>query len=278
MRRIAFVFPVLFLAMSAIIAQAQDTPAASPVSLPLATRTQAACTGFIANPVIPSGLTVLGGGDDDFHSVVRQFVEGESIYIFHHKDENLAVGAKYSVVRPAYELFRTMHYTGERGQISKLGVPYEDIAQVEVTHANPGGTVAIVTFSCEAIIPGDILVPFQPRAIPEYTISPPLDPFIPLDTNKQHGRIAASRNNVGYFGQETVVYLNLGEKEGAKPGQRYRIYKQLGPHPTGALTVAPTPPETVGEAVVLSVQGSSSVAMVVSSSREIAAGDYVEAE
>jgi hypothetical protein len=62
------------------------------------------------------------------------------------------------------------------------------------------------------------------------------------------------------------------------PGQRFRIYKVLPAHATGALTSESTPPETIGEAVILSVQSKSSVAMVVASYREISAGDYVEAE
>jgi hypothetical protein len=188
------------------------------------------------------------------------------------------VGAEYSVVRPAHELFRTMRYQGERWDIRELGIPYEDVAKVRVTHVSPTGTVARVIFSCGAIVPGDTLVPFQPRAIPEYTVSKPLDYFAPLDSNKRHGRITASRNNFGYLGDETAVYLNLGENDGAKAGQRFRIYKVLPPHPTGVLTSQRTPAETIGEAVVLSVQSKSCVAMVVSSYREISAGDYVEAE
>jgi hypothetical protein len=268
----------VFLAVSAVTAQAQETGPISPVTVPVAVRSQADCTGFIANPSVPRDVFVVGGADDDFHSVVRQFVQGESIFISQHKGADFAVGAEYSVVRPANELFRTMHYQGERWDIRRLGRPYEDVAKVRVTHVNAEGAVAKVTFSCGAIVPGDTLVPFQPRAIPEFTVSKPLDHFTPLDSNKQHGRITASQNNIGYVGRETVVYLNLGEKAGAKPGQRLRIYKVIPPHTTGFLTTKPTPAETVGEAVILSVQSESCVAMVVSSYREISAGDYVEAE
>ena len=278
MRQIAFTLVVLFLALSAVTAQAQESGAVSPVSVPAAVRSQAECTGFIAEPSVPRDLFVVGGADDDFHSEVRQFVEGESIFISHDKGGDIAVGAEYSVVRPADELFRTMRYQGERWDIGKLGKPYEDVGKVRVTHVNPEGAVAKVIFSCGAIVPGDTLVPFQPRPIPEYTVSKPLDHFAPLDKDKQHGRITASRNNFGFFGHETVVYLNLGDKEGAKAGQRYRIYKVIPPHTVELLTSEPTPPETIGEAVVLSVQAKSCVAMVILSYREISAGDYVEAE
>ncbi|HMD84416.1 MAG TPA: hypothetical protein VKO18_06910 [Terriglobia bacterium] len=278
MRRITFTIAVVFLAVSAVTVQAQETGAVSSVSIPVAVRSQADCTGFIASPSVPRDLFVVGGADDDFHSVVRQFVAGESIFISQHKGGEIAVGAEYSVVRPANELFHTMHYQGERWGIRKLGKPYEDVAKVMVTRVNPKGAVAKVTFSCGSIVPGDTLVPFQPRLIPQYTVSKPLDHFAPLDQNKQHGRITGSHNNFGYLGQGTVVYLNLGEREGALPGQRFRIYKVLSRHTTGFLTSQPTPPEIIGEAVVLSVQGKSCAAMVVSSYREISAGDYVEKE
>jgi hypothetical protein len=276
-RRIAFVIGVVFFGVSALIAQAQESGAAAPVTAPLATHTQSACTGFIANPSIPRDIFVLGGADDDFHSVVRQFVEGDSIF-FSGKSGDIAVGADFSIVRPANELFRTMHYSGQRWDIHGLGKPYEDVAQVKVTHVNPDGVVAKVTFSCEPIMPGDTVVPFQPRSVPEYTVSAPLDHFAPIDDKGKQGRITASRNNYGYLGEQTVVYLNIGQGDGARPGQRFRIYKVLPPHSTGFLAWEKTPTETIGEAVVLSVQATSCVAMVVSSYREISAGDYVKQE
>ena len=220
----------------------------------------------------------MGGADDDFHSEVRQFVQGDSIYISQQKGGSFTMGAEYGVVRPAAELFRTTRYQGEQAEIRALGTPYEDVGQVRVTHLNAQGAVATVTFSCGPILPGDALVPFQPRPIPTYAVSPPLDHFLPMDKDKTHGRIVASHSNFGSLGRGNVVYLNLGEKEGTQPGQRFRIYKIVPPHSTGFMTSEPTRPEIIGEAVVLSVQSKSCVAMIVSSYREIAAGDYVEKE
>ncbi len=269
MRRTAFALAFVFLAMPALTFRAQDATPAGP-TVPVATHSQADCTGFIADPMVPHDIFVVGGGDDDFHSLVRQFVQGESIFIGSQgKGETISVGAIYIVVRPADELFRTMHYADERSSVAKLGKPYEDVGRVQVTHVNPEGPVARVVFSCQGIQPGDTLIPFQPRAIPDYTVSKPLDHFAPLDSNKPHGKIAATLNNFGFFGNQNVVYLSLGEKDGARPGERFRIYKNLPYH---------TPPETVGEAVVMSVQSKSCVAMVVDSYREISSGDGVEAE
>ena len=278
MRRITLALSVVFLFVSALAGQGQETRPASPVSIPAASITQAECTGFIAETPVPRDLFVVGGGDDDFHSVVRQFVKGESVFISPRNGGNIKMDAEYNVVRPAKELFQTMRYQGQEWDMRKLGKPYEDIGKVKVTHVNPQGAVAKVTFSCGPILPGDVLVPFQPRPIPEYTVSQPLDHFLPLDKNKTNGRITASHNNSGFLGAQTVVYLNLGERDGTAVGRRFRIYKVLPPETTGFMTKQQTPPETIGEAVVLSVQSKSCVAMVVSSYREISAGDYVEEE
>jgi hypothetical protein len=268
-RRTAFALALVFLAMPASNFRAQDTATAG-TTIPVATRSQADCTGFIADPVVPHDIFVAGGGDDDFHSRVRQFVDGESIYIgTMGNGGNVSVGSEYIVVRPADDLFRTMHYSGERSALSALGKPYEDVARVRVTHVNSQGPVAKIIFSCQGVQTGDTLIPFQPRAIPDYTVSAPLDHFAPIDTNKPHGKIAATLNNFGFFGNQNVVYLSLGEKDGAHPGERFRIYKVIAEH---------SMPETIGEAVVMSVQAKSCVAMVVASYREISSGDSVEAE
>jgi len=276
-RRTTFVL-VVFVFASAFAAPAQESRPTSPASVAAASSTQAQCTGFIAETPVPADLVVVGGGDDDFRSVVRQFVKGESVFISSRKGGDVTEGAEYSVVRPAKELFQTTRYQGQRWDMRKLGKPYEDVAKVKVTHVAAEGAVASVTFSCGPIVPGDTLMPFKPRPIPEYTVSQPLDPFSPLDKNKTNGRITASHNNFGFLGAQTIVYLNLGERDGNTPGKKFRIYKVLPPEATGFLTKQQTPPETVGEAVVLSVRPKSCVAIVVSSYREISAGDYVEEE
>ncbi len=278
MRRITLSLAIVFLAASALTMQGQERGPVSPVSTPAAVRSQADCTGFIAEAPVPRDLFVQGGADDDFRSAVRQFVAGESIFISKNSPGEISQGTEYSVVRPAQELFRTTHYQGQGEDIRRLGEPYEDVAQVKVTHVLPDGVVAKVTLSCGPIVPGDILLPYQPRPIPEYTITPPLDHFIPLDQNKPHGVIVASHNNLGHFGRETAVYVSLGEKDGTTPGKRLRIYKVSTSAPVGSSSKQRTPPETVGEAVVLTVQGKTCVAMVVSSYREISAGDHVEME
>ena len=92
------------------------------------------------------------------------------------------------------------------------------------------------------------------------------------------GRIAASRDNFGSIGRESIIYVDFGEMQGTLPGRRLRIYKVTPAKGTGSRSTQQRPPETVGEAIVLSVDTKSCVAIVISSYREISTGDYVELE
>jgi hypothetical protein len=263
-----FIFPVA-------LALGQQTPRASPI--PAATPSQADCTGFITASNVPKDIIVLDGADNDLQSSIRQFTPAESIYLYSHRNARFSVGEQFSLVRPARALFRTTRYSGEHWSIRSLGKPYEDVGRVQVTRVTPEGAVAEVSFACGPIYPGDIAVPYQPRTIPEY-VPAKLDRF-PLPNGKIQGTLAAARNNFAALAIGDIVYLNFGEKKGAKVGQRYRVYHFL-PHtrPWSLIVYPPEPRETVGEVLVLSTQEKSAAAIIVNGTREINLGYRVELE
>jgi hypothetical protein len=258
------------------LALGQQTPSGSAV--PAATPTQADCAGFFTTRKVPEDIIVLDGADNDLESPLRQFTPHESIYLYRRHKGSFAVGAEYSLVRPAKLLFRTTRYNGEHWTIRGLGKPYEDVGRVQVTHVTPEGAVAEVSFACEAIYPGDIAVPYQPRTIPDY-LPAKLDRF-PLPNGKIQGTIVAARNNFAALRTGDIIYLNFGQKNGAAVGQRYRVYYALLPPPSlwAVIVYPPLPRETVGEIVVLSTQEKSAAAVIVSCTRDINVGYGVELE
>ena len=263
-----FIFPV-------VLALGQQTPPAS--SIPAATPSQADCTGFITSGNVSTDTIVLDGADNDFRAPIREFRFGDSVYLYSHGNTKFSVGDQFSIVRPAKELFRTTRYNGEYWSIHGLGKPYEDTGRVRVTHVTPEGAVAEVNFNCGPIYPGDIALPYQPRSIPEY-VPAKLDRF-PLRNGKTLGTIVAARNNYGALKDGDIVYLNLGQENGARVGQLYRVYfVLLAPSHWPTFSHAPGPRETVGEVVVLSVQEKSSAAIIVNSARDIDLGYGVELE
>ena len=256
-----------WLILPVVLALGQQTPTASP--LPAATPSQADCTGFITATNVPTNTIVRDGADNDLKSPLRQFTLGDSVYLYSRGNAQFSVGEQFSLLRPAKELFRTTRYSGEHWSIRSLGKPYEDAGRVQVTHVTPQGAVAEVIFSCGPIHPGDIAVPYQPRPIPEY-VPAKLDRFA-LREGKIHGAIVAARNNFASLANGDIVYLNFGEKNGARIGQLYRVYYSTNAKPS-------EPRETVGEAVVLSTQERSAVAIIVNCTRDINVGYGVELE
>jgi hypothetical protein len=253
----------------------QTTPPAS--AIPAATLSQADCTGYIAASKVPASIVVSDGADNDLESSIRQFALGESLYLYGRGNPRFSVGEQFSLIRPGKELFRTTRYSGEQWTLRRLGQPYEDAGRVQVTRVTPEGAVAEVSFACGPIYPGDIAVPYQPRPIPQY-VPAKLDRFA-SPSGKIQGAIAAAHNNFASLANGDIVYLNFGEKNGARVGQLYRVYFSV-PRP-GRWTVFnshPIPRETVAELVVLSTQEKSAVAIIVNSTRDINVGYGVELE
>jgi hypothetical protein len=257
------------------LALGQQTPPASPS--PAASPSQADCTGFFAASPVPTDVIVLDGADNDLESPIRQFTLGSSIYLHRHGSATFSVGEQFLLVRPAKLLFRTTRYSGEHGTIRGLGKPYEDVGKAQVTRVTPEGAVAEVSFACEPINPGDIALPYQPRTIPDY-VPANLDRF-PLPKGNIQGTITAARNNFAALANGDIVYINFGEKDGARVGQRYRVYYSL-PSSRGRawFVYPPQPRESVGEVVVLSTQEKSSAGIIVNCTREINLGYGVELE
>ncbi len=272
-----------------------DENPATPTSV--ATRTQTECSGFIAEPRLPDTTRVFDGADNDLYQPLTQFTVGSYVYLRDRTGKSFTVGSRYSIVRPelGYQLSDTWKpgqledrvkprlswYPRQRSHIRALGQPYADAGEVKVIKVTPEGAVAQVEFSCGPIHTGDIAIPYQPRPAPPLVMGTALDRFA-SPNGKMRGTIVAAGGAGAYLGQGTIAYLDLGERDGARPGQRYRIFAvfrdKMAPLPQQVRSRPPTPRESVGELVILSTQARSAVGLVVTSTREITVGDGVELE
>jgi hypothetical protein len=206
------------------------------------------------------------------------FKPGEFVFLRSRSGANLAVGSEYSVVRSANELMRIKWYAGQGASIRSLGRAYEDLGRVRVARLTPQGAIAEVTSACGPILVDDFVVPYQARAIPQYTPAAPLDRFL-LPNGKLAGAITAGVDNTAFFGVGSRAYINLGTSDGVSAGQRFRVFHIIRDTMNTGYRIIPEPPrEIIGEMVVLTTQEKSSVAIVTISLREIYLGDGIEAE
>ncbi len=283
------------LIVAAAWASAQTSEPAPPAPVPAAKVAQVECSGFISKAAVSDDVHVFEGADNDFREPYHGFKPGELIFLRSRSKAQLTVGAEYRLVRPGTEpvlaswfypalsparaFGRTSWYEGQSSSMRSLGRAYEDVGRVKVTHVTPEGAVAEVTFACGTVEIKDIAIPYQPRDIPTYTPNAKVARF-PLPEGKLWGAITAAPENAGVLGSGKLAFINLGESDGVLAGQRFRIFPidrellfegYFNPQ-------SDMPTETTGELVVLSTQERSSLAIIVSSAREISIGDGIVLE
>lgn len=277
-RKILSLLGVFLLVAAAAVVLAQEASTPQAPAIPAASRVDMDCSGFIAGSKLPENVYVLDGEDNIFREPLKQFSPGDRVYLRYGGGTNVAEGTEYALVRPGREIFETaIWYNGQGGSLRSLGKPYEDVGRVKITRVTPVGAIAEVTFACGPVYPGDLAVPFKPRPIPEYTPTQDFDRFA-LPNGKKLGAITAARDNVGVLGTGSIAYVNLGETDGVRPGQKFRIFRMMRDRIEGLHAISAMPRESVGELVILSTQPKSSVGLVVNGLREIFLGDGIELE
>jgi hypothetical protein len=147
-------------------------------------------------------------------------------------------------------------------------------------------------------MPGDIAVPFQERPRPEFKHTT-FEQFAAAN-GKTTGRIVMGRDLDTFIGMRRVVYLNVGEAQGVKPGDYFRVtreYTAIMGNPAESLPFyAPAyddtqknpstfsvqkqagelPRRSVGELMVLNTTANTSTALTTFTQEDIHLGDEVE--
>jgi hypothetical protein len=269
---------VLLSVLTVGFAQQQAAENTPPATIPVASQAKVECSGFIADESIPKNIVLFSGQDNDHLQPLRQFGTGNIVYLRLNGDASVAVGSEYRLVRHAKEQFRTAWYPGQQKWWSShnVGRLYEDVGLVKVKQLTDNGAVAEVTLACRSIYPGDLAIPYQARPIPQYVPTVHWDQFAPPN-GKLNGLIIAAGEDSAMLGAGSIAYINLGEVDGARPGQRYRIFRTFKER-SWALAPPETPRETTGELVILTTSKKASVGIVVNSIREIGLRDGVELE
>jgi len=165
-----------------------------------------------------------------------------------------------------------------------------------VVSVQPKVSIARVSFSCDFMQRGDILIPYQDRPAPLFKDPAAFDHFAPV-SGKPVAMVVTGKDYGQLFGKLSPIYVNLGTNQGVKVGDYFRIFRYQGSHSDTVemdkgyqyklygFGSAPQryewndlPREVLGEGIVISVSRNSSTVMITFNSLEVFAGDYVEIE
>jgi hypothetical protein len=258
------------------------------------------CTGYISEDQPSTKLQVVGG---DRENMRASFTERDVVFLNKGLEAGMREGAVYSIVRPMGEM--TQPFTKR-----KLGYYVKEVGTLKVTAVQGATSTAVITESCDTVWMSDVLIPVgesQPGSNEGKPASPSAGDSI-------KGQIIMARAYRDYVATNDIVYVDVGSKQGAQPGDSFVIWRTLGPteglvhsrddkiyvkrdrdfssdryhggdyamsaprqsHDEVLLTRPTMPRKEVGKLVLLRVDGTASVARIVSSREEVNIGDHIE--
>jgi hypothetical protein len=285
----------------AVWAQDQPAPAANPPQSFATNRTEHQlaptysdiyCAGFVSKENIPMTNHVLGGLASPH---ATKFVVHDTLYL---AGSDYAIGNRYSVLRKVFDPNRQEMFPGQHKLLQSSGTEYAELGRVTVTRIEKNVTIAEVEFSCQPLMQGDFLVPFQEKPAVQFrSTKQKFEPFAPFSGTA--GRIIDGKEFDQVLGTGAKVYVNIGTNKGLKPGDYLRVTRNYDPKqmdPIDRLSVIPPsrddtvkngpivksddlkklPSHGVGELIVLSVTPETATAMITYALEDIQVGDLVE--
>jgi hypothetical protein len=251
------------------------------------------CSGFMTDQKLPDGIRLVSGEQASYKIT---FGRGDYVYINSGSDKGMRVGDRYSVMRAESDPSEVRWFKWQEKLTKAMGTHYLDAGQLRIVNVQPKVSVALVTFSCDYMQRGDIVLPFQERPEPIVKDASGFDHFAPV-SGKPVAMVVTGREYRQSASKGSTVYVNLGTDKGVKVGDYFRVFRYQG----SMAELAPQtkdyqyklygfgsspqrynwndlPREVVGEGVVLNTSRFSSTVWITFSSSEIFAGDYVEIE
>ncbi len=257
------------------------------------------CSGCVTTSEISQDLNVLA----KFPGTVSMLVgETEYVYLSQGASGGVTPGEMFTVVRP------TRGVRSTREGIGNLGLHYLEVGQLQAVLVQPEFALARVIQSCDAIEVGDPMVRFEEIDLPELPLSRPVGAMMP-SSGKITGAIALAREvlansgspvfggvtdvagiptshlgnlSLGFVGEGQIVYIDLGDRDGVRPGDIFMIYKlldfdsRLYEVAGEAARLLAREREVIGELIVIKVRERAATALVTFTADGVSPGDLVE--
>ncbi len=260
------------------------------------------CSGFVSKPISSKDKYVTGGPESPH---LTRFAIGEAIYL---NGKGYEAGQEYTVVRELKDPNRYELFNGQWAALKAAGQPYDEVARVKVIDTRNKMAIAQIESGCDAVLPGDFVVPFAEKTTITFHSPMRFDRFAPSN-GQVSGRIILAKDFDSELGTGGKVYLNIGANQGLKVGdflraERYPMtvvhdavdslsYKSSANEPTQtkqadidpkfltrtggpAVHTADLPRRGVAELVILGTTPSTATAMIVLSMEPVHVGDAVE--
>lgn len=251
------------------------------------------CSGFVTGEKVQDDMRLISGEESNSKVV---FAVGDYVYLNKGASQGVHDGDRFSVVRADKDASDVRWFKWQEKLAGAMGTHYSDLGQLKVIHTQPNTSTAEVTFACVPMQRGDIVRPVQERPSPPFKPAAAFDRFA-APSGKSVGMLVYGRDFSQLYGKFSVVYVNLGNKQGVSVGDYFRVFRYQGSTSEAAVYLPDyqykiygfgstpqaykwndLPREVLGEGVVVNVSPNSATMFVTYSKQNMHAGDYVEIE
>lgn len=182
------------------------------------------CAGYIRYQRLSHMPEIVGAEEEQEQ---RTYADGDIVYLNAGSQQGIKEGQNLQIIRPRGDV-KGVHKQ-KRGF---LGTYIQEIGQLQVFKVRENTSAAQITFTCDAALLGDLLVPVPDRESPLQRAEEDLDRFAD-PTGKQNGRLMMAKDNREMVTRNDIVYIDLGSEDQIKRGDYLTIYRPLG---TGNVT------------------------------------------
>jgi hypothetical protein len=287
----------LVLGLSGMVAGAQNMPATPPPG-------EIYCSGIVTNESVPRDTFLITGEESNTKIV---FNDGDYVYVNKGSDQGVKVGDEFTAIRAVEDPYGLEWTKWEYAILHKMGTVWADEGRVKVIVVRQNASIGQVEHACDYMQRGDILLPFAERPAPPLKSAAGFDRFAPAN-GKPLAMVITGKNFQQEVGSNDVIYVNLGNAQGVKVGDYFRVFRYQGTqHETVYQTPryafdqefnsavadvafygfgsvpkkynwSNVPREDIGEGIVLRTGPNSSTVLITFCLREVLPGDYVEIE
>ncbi len=206
------------LGSAAIAANAQSSGPGGSRPFRVAERNNVYCAGYVQSSPIGTDNKVVGAVEEQEQF---NYSQNNLLYINMGAGKGVKAGDVLSVVRPRGNV--ETRWTKK----DNLGFLVQEVGTVEVVSVKGEVSAVKVKTSCDAILLGDLVQPFQQRESPIFEQRAALDLFRD-PSGKATGRLFMARDGQEMVSREQIVYVDLGAEDNVKPGDYLTIYRPLG--------------------------------------------------
>jgi LysM domain len=223
------------------------------------------CSGFITNDADDWRLGIIGN-EENYQKVAQALFD--VVYLNQGEADGISPGDEFTILHKLRSIEHPV-------TLESLGDYVVQTGRLKVVATQERTSTAQITYSCDATLVGDKLMPFEPKEVPLMTDLPPVDRYSDEGPNPK-GYVVFAKDDLGSLGEGNEVQLDLGSQDGLTVGTRLVLYRPQTVGYEGTGFEKDLPRRVLGEIVVFNVQESTATGRIIQMYDFGKVGDQVE--